>query len=196
MNIAEIVAAANAVEGWMSMEELGWLAVQAKARSAIVEIGSWKGRSTKALALATDGIVVAVDHWLGSEGERATSYKEAADRGQLGMLAVFMTNLNVELEAGKVLPIVGKSSDILGDVRTVLLARGIQRIDMLFIDGDHSYASVKSDIETYVPLVKPGGLICGHDYSSGCMAVVQAVHDTIGKPASVVGSIWSVTAGY
>lgn len=36
-------------------------------------------------------------------------------------------------------------------------------IDFLFIDGDHSYAGVKQDFETYGPLVRPGGLIAFHD---------------------------------
>ena len=36
-------------------------------------------------------------------------------------------------------------------------------IDVLFIDGDHAYAGVKADFETYAPLVRPGGLIAFHD---------------------------------
>jgi predicted O-methyltransferase YrrM len=36
-------------------------------------------------------------------------------------------------------------------------------LDFLFIDGDHSYAGVKSDFEQYAPLVRSGGLIAFHD---------------------------------
>lgn len=36
-------------------------------------------------------------------------------------------------------------------------------IDLLFIDGDHSYAAVKQDWETYRSLVRPGGWIAFHD---------------------------------
>ena len=36
-------------------------------------------------------------------------------------------------------------------------------LDVLFIDGDHSYAGVKRDFEFYSNLVRPGGLICFHD---------------------------------
>jgi cephalosporin hydroxylase len=42
------------------------------------------------------------------------------------------------------------------------LLRGAQ-LDFLFIDGDHSYAGVKADFETYAPLVRSGGLIALHD---------------------------------
>lgn len=38
-----------------------------------------------------------------------------------------------------------------------------QKIDYLFIDGDHSYKGVKKDFEMYAPLVKKGGLIGLHD---------------------------------
>ena len=36
-------------------------------------------------------------------------------------------------------------------------------IDVLFIDGDHSYDGAKGDFEAYAPLVRPGGLIAFHD---------------------------------
>jgi len=36
-------------------------------------------------------------------------------------------------------------------------------VDMLFIDGDHTYEGVKADFELYAPLVRPGGIIGLHD---------------------------------
>jgi len=36
-------------------------------------------------------------------------------------------------------------------------------LDLLFIDGDHSYIGVKQDFENYSPMVKNGGLIILHD---------------------------------
>lgn len=36
--------------------------------------------------------------------------------------------------------------------------------DMIYIDADHSYESVKNDISVWFNKVKPGGIICGHDY--------------------------------
>ncbi len=46
-------------------------------------------------------------------------------------------------------------------------------IDVLFIDGDHSYAGVRKDFEMYSPLVREGGIIAFHDTvehdpGSGC----------------------------
>jgi predicted O-methyltransferase YrrM len=48
----------------------------------------------------------------------------------------------------------------LASLRKVL---GGREIDLLFIDGDHSYAGVKSDYEMYHPLVSEDGLIVFHD---------------------------------
>lgn len=36
-------------------------------------------------------------------------------------------------------------------------------IDVLFIDGDHTYEGVKADYELYSPLVRPGGVVGFHD---------------------------------
>jgi predicted O-methyltransferase YrrM len=38
-----------------------------------------------------------------------------------------------------------------------------EQIDLLFIDGDHTYEGVKKDYEMYAPLVGKGGLIVFHD---------------------------------
>ena len=39
-------------------------------------------------------------------------------------------------------------------------------VDVLFIDGDHTYEGVKSDLANYGPLVKDGGKIVMHDVAS------------------------------
>ena len=36
--------------------------------------------------------------------------------------------------------------------------------DLVFIDGDHYKEDVKTDIEAWWPLIKTGGILCGHDY--------------------------------
>lgn len=38
-----------------------------------------------------------------------------------------------------------------------------EKLDVLFIDGDHSYEAVRGDFERYAPLVRRGGLIALHD---------------------------------
>jgi predicted O-methyltransferase YrrM len=50
--------------------------------------------------------------------------------------------------------------ETLGAVETSLAGRPL---DLLFIDGDHSYEGISSDFRLYSPLVRPGGLIVCHD---------------------------------
>jgi predicted O-methyltransferase YrrM len=59
-------------------------------------------------------------------------------------------------------------------------------IDFVYIDGDHSYAAVKNDITQVLKILKPGGIIAGHDYGVGYeMDVIRAVDEMIGKPDKV-----------
>lgn len=46
--------------------------------------------------------------------------------------------------------------------RVVGAMRG-NKLDYLFIDGDHSYEGVKKDFEMYSPLVRSGGMVAFHD---------------------------------
>ena len=52
-------------------------------------------------------------------------------------------------------------------------------MDFIFIDGDHSYKAVKSDLNNYVPKLKSGGLLTGHDWTSvrGNFGVVKAAEE-------------------
>lgn len=38
-------------------------------------------------------------------------------------------------------------------------------VDMVFVDGDHSYEGCRGDIEAWLPHIKPGGLLAIHDYN-------------------------------
>jgi hypothetical protein len=53
------------IPGWMSEIDLQWLGEQAKHHDLIVEIGSYQGRSTRALGDNARGVVYAVDDWKG-----------------------------------------------------------------------------------------------------------------------------------
>ena len=61
-------------------------------------------------------------------------------------------------------------------------------LDVLLIDGDHSYQGVRSDFELYTPLVRPGGLIILHD-------IVQDGGQRYGEPTTAstggVPQFWS-----
>lgn len=55
-----------------------------------------------------------------------------------------------------------------------------ESLDFVFIDGAHDYTSVVEDINLWLPKVKNGGILGGHDYSLKFFGVIEAVNDTIG----------------
>ena len=60
-----------------------------------------------------------------------------------------------------------------------------------FIDGDHAYAAVLRDCRVCEKLLKPGGRLCGHDYSRQTnVDVVRAVDELYGRRLVVAETIW------
>lgn len=172
------LAAACKIDGWLSQREAGTLydlAVQ--ANGPIIEIGSWRGRSTAALALGSMAgnkhSVYAVDPFIGvPPGTRHTEMGELP-----GWKSSSPELLRANLDGAGVnglVKIVAKSSmDALADVP--------QECGMLFIDGDHSKPAVEAEIAKYVPLVKDGGYVVFHDATDGNPGVFQAVNEYLLK---------------
>lgn len=63
---------------------------------------------------------------------------------------------------GQVTLLKGSSSDNTMLSRVKVALKG-ESLDLIFIDGDHSYEGVKADFLAYSPLVRPGGMIAFHD---------------------------------
>lgn len=53
-------------------------------------------------------------------------------------------------------------------------------VDLVFIDALHTYKDVKDDILHWLPKIKAGGCLCGHDFSFKYLGVVLAVIETLG----------------
>ena len=155
-------------------EELRWLAKQARVCRRIVEIGSWKGRSTRALADHTHGVVFAVDTWAGSDEE--AHHRELAGHDPWWLSEEFRQNLCDHLASQRVIMVRQPS---------LVAARSIMsglRFDMVFIDAEHTYESVRADIAAWRGLVAPGGLLCGHDYGGPWVGVTHAVNEAFPHP--------------
>ena len=58
-------------------------------------------------------------------------------------------------------------------------------VDLVYIDGDHSYEAVSKDIELYLPKIKQGGIMAGHDYSKSWPGVIKAVDERLGSPDAI-----------
>ena len=58
-----------------------------------------------------------------------------------------------------IVPIRGFSTNVISEV-----ASYVKSLDLLFIDGDHSYEGVKSDWDSYKIFLTPGSIVIFHDY--------------------------------
>jgi predicted O-methyltransferase YrrM len=157
------ISKALEIKGWCTPTELAWLAHKASQHERIVEVGSWMGRSTRALSDNTPGQVWAVDTWQGSEELKHF----LADKPPDWLYESFIKNMG---ERNNVVPVRMPSleaSKALGDIL----------FDMIFIDASHDYENVKQDIEIWRPHLKSGGLLCGHDFAPGWPGVIKAVSE-------------------
>ena len=180
-DILRAVTAANKVSGYMAWDELAHLAERAKESKCIVELGSWKGRSTKAMAMMTPGKLYAVDAWNGSSNGDATG-TEATQRGRDTIKGEFFDNV-VTHHTNVVV------TDVQHEFAGTALKHLAGEVDLAFIDGDHQYDHVKRDILTCLDLMAPGGLISGHDFNEP--GVEKAVRELLPEAELVLGtSIW------
>ena len=64
--------------------------------------------------------------------------------------------------------------------------------DLVFIDADHRYDGALDDVRAWLPLVKKGGIISGHDYKPSHPGVMQAIDETFGKDVTIIqdSSVW------
>lgn len=172
---------ALALGGWMSEQELTWLAEQASKCKTIVEFGSFHGRSTRALAdnIQSDGKIWAVDPW---NGDYVAEDGDVLSQVQTFCLPYFLKNLEDHIKVGRVIPIRNFSSNF----------ELPHTVDMVFIDGDHRYKTVVKDIEKAVKLVgfNTDGIISGHDYGHPLWTGVKQAVDEFFTDVKVVGSIW------
>ncbi|MBW5444644.1 class I SAM-dependent methyltransferase [Cohnella sp. CFH 77786] len=152
--ISQLYQFIDSVYGWLTTAEQTALlhlpALVDHLDGEIVEIGSYKGRSTVALGLGSKWIsekkrtIYAIDPFV-SNGYYVDYWNE------------FQNNILRFWLANYVTPIKKFSEEALQDCPA--------RISALYIDGDQSYSGVKRDIELYAPRVVRGGYIAFHDYT-------------------------------
>ena len=143
------------IEGWLSDREgefLYQMAKKAPERGAVVEIGSWKGKSTIWLAKGSKSgnkaKVYAIDPHNGSHEHRETY-------GEAKTFRDFKRNIENARCGDLVIPIVKTSEEAAKEWD--------KPVGFLFIDGAHEYESVKLDFELWHPHVIEGGVVALHD---------------------------------
>lgn len=125
--------------------------LQPLAPRRILEIGTAAGGTLLLLSrvAAADALLVSIDMPEGGFGGgynllRSGLYRSFARRGQ------------------RIVLIRGDSHRQAVHKRLAAALDG-EKLDFLFIDGDHSAAGARQDFEDYAPFVRPGGIIAFHD---------------------------------
>lgn len=151
----------------------------------VVEVGSWRGRSTKVLAdyLPPLATLYAVDTWLGTPDDPEQHDRLYAGAGDV--YADFCANLVGPIASRRLIPLRMTSLEGALELRE---RHGAGSFDMVFIDADHRYEAVHADILAYLPLVRPGGILGGHDF--GWPGVERAVNELLPGYRHGKSSIW------
>ena len=166
------------VDGYLFPHEavfLYWLARSGPGEGAIVEIGSYRGRSTLCLAKGVKGsrttLIVAVDpHVYGTEEQLRENLSH------FGMSEV-------------VRPIVAPS--------IVAAGAWTGAVRVVFVDGHHERASVEADVDAWLPFLTPGDFLVLHDSTElssfpGPAAVAKA-RLRVGPLFDAVGTLGAMT---
>jgi predicted O-methyltransferase YrrM len=155
---------------WFNYQEF-YKMIASKNYDIVVELGVWKGHSVTFLAnqikkLGFNGKIYAVDLW--GDSYQWTEPKNKKLKSQVPVLYDIYTEVKKR----------GGVMDMITDLKGMSweMAEKFEdgTVDFVFIDADHKYESVVKDIKAWLPKMREGGIISGHDYNNPC-GVKQAV---------------------
>jgi SAM-dependent methyltransferase len=173
----------NAIPGWYEEDELRalWRMCRLSVRAdGILEVGCFTGRTSALLAhfvqtLHRPAPLTFVDPFL---PQFMPGFDMHAAKRE------FMRRLN---EIGTPYRLVEKRT-----IDTTPADRP-PSIDLLHVDGDHSRVAVETDLRLLLPLVRPGGIACFHDYGRAAFEVTGVV-DELCWDWDVIGTFGTVRA--
>jgi hypothetical protein len=177
------------IDGWFN-----WRSAQEEAvgrfpdGSRFVEVGTYLGRSLCSLGevVASSGkriTLIGVDTCRGSgpEGWRGKDYHAAAVQHGGGTFAGALHKNVLDCGFGDQIQLI--ISDSVAAARLFADAS----LDWVHLDARHDYASLKADVEAWLPKIKSGGWLSGDDYNEDKWPeVVRAVRDLLPGAA-----VWS-----
>lgn len=135
----------------LTIEERARLSRLSRDKTIMLEIGSYLGASACCFGLSAqrnDGAkVICIDTW----------NNDAMTEGNRDTWTEFKSNTSSFSK--NVIPVRGFSTEVVEEVQKIS-----PNLDLLFIDGDHSYEGVKADWDAYKVFLKPGSIVIFHDY--------------------------------
>lgn len=155
----------ESIPGWFTFHEFySKMVKRFPSGSEFLEIGTYAGRSFAYLAVEIINSKKNIE-LIGIDGFGWQGLKEDFDR--------YMT------------PVKNRYFILKGNSLELAVKFPNESLDFIFIDANHTYEDVKADILAYIPKVKKGGVLGGHDYCDGWPGVVQAVNEIFGDKKNV-----------
>lgn len=149
------------------------------------EIGVWQGQtSMQLLKQRPDLRLYMVDRWKAPSPEdsfygtdKLSRYPQSVYDEALSKAVSAVRSVDPKAERHRILHLPSEeAAELIPD----------QSLDFIFIDGDHSYDGCFRDLTLWVPKVKIGGIVSGHDYGRPEKGQVkEAVHDFFGDLKSI-----------
>lgn len=155
----------------------------------VVDVGVWKGQSTINLARSIkdcgiDGVVIAVDTFLGSPEHWSGNDYFGRVHGQPDLFQIFLSNVKNAGVSDYVVPMPQTSSTAAHILRDKAI-----RPALIHVDAAHEYREVMIDLEDYWGILQDGGYMIGDDYHESWPGVVQAAGEfsaRVRRPLSIV----------
>jgi hypothetical protein len=155
--------------------EFAWMLRDLGCTGTAVEVGVAEGKFAKDFLAVWPGKYVMVDRWCHIEGyddvmngpdeEHEIRYRQAMDvaaphKDRVAVLRMDSAEAAATFADGS--------------------------LDFVYLDGDHSFQGVMRDLAAWVPKVRPGGVIAGHDYyDKQPFAVRSAVRTFFNGPCGI-----------
>jgi len=162
---------------------------QSPNEAHFVEIGAYYGQSTAFMAvqILNSGKKIkfdVIDTWA---GDGSSEYKD----GQWGYELVTRGDEIFEKFKQNLKPVENYYNPIRMDSVKASQLYQDRSLDFVFIDGSHDYDFVKADIEAWLPKVKIGGYLGGHDYMDpDHLDVIKAVNEAFGENKKIIHRSW------
>lgn len=125
------------------------------------EIGVWKGDFTEALLHVLEpSRLHIIDPWVATDDEAYAGalYGQGTNQNELDdIYNSVLRRFSREITSGQLVVHPTTSTEACSQIPD-------NSLDWVYIDGDHSYDAVLSDLRNFRQKVRPGGIICGDDY--------------------------------
>lgn len=177
-----------------ALDGMLWLHEQAKEIGSggfIVEVGTWCGWSAAVMALGGP-TVLCIDTFTMSDTYiqemAAVLRNREAPNLRSGTLDLFARRIADAGLGGRVVAVKAKSVE-------AAQAMATEVADLVFLDADHTLEAVRADLLAWVPIVKPGGLLCLDNWEIlGVQRAVLEARETLlegwSEPVEGCHQIW------